>query len=140
MIFTINITSMMVLASIYLSVSSSLPSSSTIKPVEWWLLANLAYPFMVIIVNILAKVNIFLLQKCLIFAFSKLEAWWEWKEFNKNKENCTQCRFWKEGNKLQDVLLYSIVFQSFTLHSMCYILLCLLFFNGMNIFSCTYLP
>ena len=58
MIFTINITSMMVLASIYLSVSSSLPSTSTIKPVEWWLLGNLAYPFLVIIVNISIKVMI----------------------------------------------------------------------------------
>ena len=63
MIFTINITSMMVLASIYLSVSSALPSSSTIKPVEWWLLANLAYPFLVIIVNILVKVALKLLSK-----------------------------------------------------------------------------
>ena len=34
MILTINITSMMVLASIYLSVSTSLPSTPTIKPVE----------------------------------------------------------------------------------------------------------
>ena len=57
MIFTINITSMMVLASIYLSVSSSLPSTPTIKPVEWWLLFNLGYPFLVIIVNILVKVR-----------------------------------------------------------------------------------
>ena len=34
MILTINITSMMVQASIYLSVSTSLPSTPTIKPVE----------------------------------------------------------------------------------------------------------
>ena len=56
---TVNITSMMVLASIYLSVSSSLPSSSTIKPVEVWLLFNLAYPFLVIFVNIILQVGIF---------------------------------------------------------------------------------
>ena len=59
LIVTVNITSMMVLASIYLSVSSSLPSSSTIKPVEVWLLFNLAYPFLVILVNIILQVGIF---------------------------------------------------------------------------------
>ena len=51
-------TSLMVLASIYLSVSSSLPSSPNIKPVEIWLLFNLAYPFLVIIVNVLLQVLI----------------------------------------------------------------------------------
>ena len=56
MIYTINITSMMVLASIYLSVSTSLPSTHTIKPVEWWLLVNLAYPFFIIITNIILQV------------------------------------------------------------------------------------
>ena len=51
-------TSLMVLASIYLSVSNSLPSSPNIKPVEIWLLFNLAYPFLVIIVNVLLQVLI----------------------------------------------------------------------------------
>ena len=55
-IFDVNITSMMVLASIYLTVSNSLPGSSNIKPVEIWLLFNLAFPFLVIIVNILLQV------------------------------------------------------------------------------------
>ena len=74
MIYTINITSMMVLASIYLSVSTSLPrslllyptqttgtlfSTDTIKPVEKWLLFNLGYPFMVIISNIIEQVKHF---------------------------------------------------------------------------------
>ena len=54
--YTINITSMVVLASIYLSVSTSLPSTPTIKPVEIWLLFNLFYPFLVIIINILLQV------------------------------------------------------------------------------------
>ena len=54
-IFELNITSLMVLASIYLTVSNSLPGSSNIKPVEIWLLFNLAYPFLVIIVNILIQ-------------------------------------------------------------------------------------
>ena len=56
-IVDLNITSLMVLTSIYLSVSNSLPSSSNIKPVEIWLLFNLAYPFLVIIVNILLQVH-----------------------------------------------------------------------------------
>ena len=56
MIFTINITCMMVLASVYLSVSASLPSTQTIKPVEIWLLFNLAYPFLVIMANIIKQV------------------------------------------------------------------------------------
>ena len=58
MIYTINITCMMVLASVYLSVSSSLPSTSDIKPVEVWLLFNLAYPVLVIIVNVFLKVGV----------------------------------------------------------------------------------
>ena len=56
MIYTINITCMMVLASIYLSVSASLPSTSDIKPVEVWLIFNLAFPFITILVNILLQV------------------------------------------------------------------------------------
>ena len=52
LILQINITCMMVLASVYLSVSASLPTTSGIKPVEVWLLVNLGYPFLVILVNI----------------------------------------------------------------------------------------
>ena len=48
---------MMVLASVYLSVSASLPATANIKPVEQWLLFNLAYPFFVIIVNIALQVS-----------------------------------------------------------------------------------
>ena len=62
-ILELNITSMMVLASIYLSVSNSLPGSSNIKPIEIWLLFNLAYPFLVIIVNILLQVQSMLNRK-----------------------------------------------------------------------------
>ena len=46
----------MVLASVYLSVSASLPTTSGIKPVEVWLLVNLGYPFLVILVNIAQQV------------------------------------------------------------------------------------
>ena len=56
MIYTINITCMMVLASVYLSVSASLPQTSDIKPVEIWLIFNLAFPFLVILVNVLLQV------------------------------------------------------------------------------------
>ena len=57
MIYKINTTIMMVLASIYLSVSGSLPATSDIKPVEVWLLFNLAYPLLVILVNVLLQVS-----------------------------------------------------------------------------------
>ena len=50
---------MMVLASVYLSVSTSLPNTQSIKPVEIWLLFNLAYPFLVIIANIIKQVALY---------------------------------------------------------------------------------
>ena len=56
LVITVNITCMMVLASVYLSVSASLPSTQSIKPVEIWLLVNLSYPFFVIIANIVKQV------------------------------------------------------------------------------------
>ena len=52
-LYAINITSMVVLAQIYLSVSTSLPATTQIKNVEIWLLSALVYPFLVIFVNIL---------------------------------------------------------------------------------------
>ena len=48
---------MMVLASVYLSVSASLPTPSDIKPVEVWLLFNLGYPILVITSNIIQQVG-----------------------------------------------------------------------------------
>ena len=47
----------MVLTSVYLSVSESLPGTQAIKPVEEWLLFNLFYPFLVIVVNIMLQVK-----------------------------------------------------------------------------------
>ena len=58
LVITVNITSMMVLASIYLSVSASLRKTHNVKPVEVWLLFNLAYPFFVILVNIVISVSV----------------------------------------------------------------------------------
>ena len=60
---TINITSMMVLASIYLSVSASLTPTAAIKPIEVWLLFNIVYPFMVIMINMIIQV-VFPCQIC----------------------------------------------------------------------------
>ena len=57
LIITVNITSMVVLATIYLSVFTSLPSTAEIKPVEYWLLVSLAYPFLVIITNVVLQVG-----------------------------------------------------------------------------------
>ena len=57
LIITVNITSMVVLATIYMSVSISLPSTANIKPIEVWLLFNLAYPILVILANIVMKVS-----------------------------------------------------------------------------------
>ena len=56
LVITVNVTCMMVLASVYLSVSSSLPSTPNIKPVEWFLLLNLMYPFFVILASVLVQV------------------------------------------------------------------------------------
>ena len=57
-ITTVNVTCMMVLASVYISVSTSLPLTASVKPVDIWLLFNLGYPFMVIIVTIIQQVAI----------------------------------------------------------------------------------
>ena len=59
-ITTVNVTCMMVLASIYVSVSTSLPLTASIKPVDVWLIFNLGYPFMVIIITIIQQVVILL--------------------------------------------------------------------------------
>ena len=56
MIITVNITCMMVLANIYLVVSTSLPTTVAIKPVEVWLIFSLIYPALVIIINIFIQV------------------------------------------------------------------------------------
>ena len=62
LIITVNITCMMVLASVYLSVSASLPTTSDIKPVEVWLIFNLAFPFLTILINVMLQVVNILIQ------------------------------------------------------------------------------
>ena len=56
MVITVNITCLLALASVYMGVATSLPSTANIKPVEWWLLFNLAYPLLVIMVNVVLQV------------------------------------------------------------------------------------
>ena len=76
LIYTVNITCMMVLATVYLSVSASLPTTADIKPVEIWLLFNLAYPFLVILGNIVLQVkhnSIIILLLLLLTIFSLIE-------------------------------------------------------------------
>ena len=58
LIISVNITCMMVLASMYLSVASSLPSTTNIKPIEIWLLFNMMYPVFVILSNVVLQVLI----------------------------------------------------------------------------------
>ena len=62
LIITVNITCMMVLSSIYLAVSTSLPTTAVVKPVEIWLLFSLFFPVLIIMVNILIQVFIFPFQ------------------------------------------------------------------------------
>ena len=50
-VIAVNITCMMVLSSIYIAVSGSLPATSKIKYVEIWLLFSLIYPFLVVLIN-----------------------------------------------------------------------------------------
>ena len=76
LIITVNITSMMVLASIYLSVSTSLPSTPNIKPVEIWLLLNLGYPFLNILVNIILQVKSISISKNLFLHFTLMTRNW----------------------------------------------------------------
>ena len=70
LIMTVNITCMMVLASVYLYVSGSLPSTSDIKPVEVWLIFNLIYPCFIILSNVLLQVRIFIIDTCSLLNLS----------------------------------------------------------------------
>ena len=50
-VIAVNITCMMVLSSIYIAVSGSLPATSCVKYIEIWLLFSLIYPFLVVLIN-----------------------------------------------------------------------------------------
>ena len=51
-IITVNVTCMMVLSALYISVSNSLPATAEIKYIDIWLLYSLIFPFIIILVNI----------------------------------------------------------------------------------------
>ena len=52
-IIMVNITCLMVLSALYISVSDNLPLTAEIKYVEIWLLFSLIFPFLIIICNIM---------------------------------------------------------------------------------------
>ena len=56
-IITVNITSLMVLSALYISVSNSLPATSDIKHVDIWLLFSLSFPFIMVLINILLYIS-----------------------------------------------------------------------------------
>ncbi len=50
-VITVNLTSMLVLTTIFIDVSNNLPKTSYIKMVDIWLLFNLLLPFMVVLIH-----------------------------------------------------------------------------------------
>ena len=48
-IIKVNMTCMMVLSALYISVSNSLPTTSSIKYIEIWLIFSLMYPFFIVL-------------------------------------------------------------------------------------------
>ena len=57
MVINVNITCLLALASVYLAVATSLPSTSSTKPVEVFLIYNLAYPFLTILLAVAIQVH-----------------------------------------------------------------------------------
>ena len=58
MVINVNITCLLALASVYLAVASSLPSTSSIKPVEYFLIYNILYPFFTILLAVIIQVHL----------------------------------------------------------------------------------
>ena len=50
-VITVNLTSMLVLTTIFIDVSNNLPKTSYIKMVDIWLLFNLLLPFLVVLIH-----------------------------------------------------------------------------------------
>ena len=57
MVINVNITCLLALASVYMGVANSLPSTATIKPVEFYLIYNLIYPFLTIMLAVYIQVT-----------------------------------------------------------------------------------
>ena len=58
MVINVNITCLLALASVYMGVANSLPSTATIKPVEFYLIYNLIYPFLTIMLAVYIQVRL----------------------------------------------------------------------------------
>ena len=58
MVINVNITCLLALASVYLAVASSLPNTSSIKPVEYFLIYNILYPFFTILLAVIIQVDL----------------------------------------------------------------------------------
>ena len=56
MVINVNITCLLALASVYLAVATSLPSTPDTKPVEIFLIYNLVYPFLTILLAVAIQV------------------------------------------------------------------------------------
>ena len=67
MVINVNITCLLALASVYLAVASSLPSTSDIKPVEYFLIYNLLYPFLTILLAVIIQVTKWKLKSNLMY-------------------------------------------------------------------------
>merc|ERR1719445_1132745 len=50
-VITVNLTSMLVLTTMFINVSNSLPKTSYMKMMDVWLLFNLLYPFIVVLIH-----------------------------------------------------------------------------------------
>merc|ERR1712098_110255 len=50
-VITVNLTSMLVLTTMFINVSNNLPKTSYMKMVDAWLLFNLLYPFIVVLLH-----------------------------------------------------------------------------------------
>lgn len=48
---TVNLTSMLVLTTMFINISNNLPKTSYMKMVDVWLLFNLLYPFIVVLIH-----------------------------------------------------------------------------------------
>ena len=73
MVINVNITCLLALASVYLAVASSLPSTSSIKPVEYFLIYNILYPFFTILLAVIIQVNLgFLLYNIIMHKTQQL--------------------------------------------------------------------
>merc|ERR1712168_1546059 len=50
-VITVNLTSMLVLTTMFINVSNNLPKTSYMKMMDVWLLFNLLYPFIVVLLH-----------------------------------------------------------------------------------------